>query len=133
MVTANFREFKAATKDIINMDIDTNKENVRYTEIRRYSFKKDDPSIYIHYSMNGEPVKMNLFEKGRRHGQFEVPTTKGAYQKQVPINVDKRSDLICMCDKGIIPATHRDFYEGLMTRWRPDQPVSDYEDSEDDC
>ena len=82
--------------------------------------------------MNWEPVKMNLFEKGRKHGQFEVPTVKRAYQKPLPINVDKRSDLIWMCDEGIIPAAHRDFYEGLMTAWGPDQPVSDYEDSEDD-
>ena len=68
MVTANFRDFKAVTKYIINMDIDTSRENVRYTEIRRYSVKKDDPSIYIQYSLTGG--KMNLFKKGRKYAQF---------------------------------------------------------------
>ena len=132
MVTENFKDFKAATKNIINMDVDTNKDNVRYTDIRRYSVKKDDPCINIQYSMHGEPVKMNLFEKGRKHAQFEVPTVKGAYQKPLPINIDKRSDLLWMCDEGIIPAAHRDFYESLNATLRPDLPVSDYEDSEDD-
>ena len=136
MVTENFRDFKAATKDVINMDIDTNKENVRYTEIRRYSVKKDDPNIYIQYSLAGDPVKMNLFKKGRKDAPFEVPTVKNAYRKPLPINIDKKKDLLWMCAEGIIPTSHHPFYEGLGETMGADLPISDYEDetdSEDDC
>ena len=53
MVTANFRDFKAATKDIIKMDIDTNKENVTNITLKsKFSIHVVQISSHLHPALS---------------------------------------------------------------------------------
>ena len=110
MVTSRFKDFKAAISDVVNMDIDINRQSVNYTNIRTYKVTKDSPIVQVKYMMGGEEMQMHLFKRVRRDTPMNVPILKNAYSGLLPINEDKKADLVWMCEEGIIPEAYHDFY-----------------------
>ena len=82
--------------------------------------------------MRGEPVQMDLFKKKeRKHIDMHVPGVRPAYTGPLPINKDKKNDLMWMCKEGIIQLAYHSFYQNIQTTDEEDQPVPDFEEDDD--
>lgn len=97
MVMEDFWDFKSMTKEFINMNKTTDRENAKFLQIRMYSVRKSDPIVTIKYSMNARPVEMNLFQSSRRSADMNPSLSpKAAYSAPLGIDSRKIKDLLAM-------------------------------------
>lgn len=117
-MTSDFVDFKEMAKCLPNLDLDEERNRVKWMSIRSLELTSSEPDIVkIRYCCDGEVIRMNVNKRMKRStGQFQRVTTSSVELKSidaVPISEDKYKDLCKMCDKNFIPKAHHDFFRNL--------------------
>ncbi|KAF9405650.1 hypothetical protein HW555_013698 [Spodoptera exigua] len=89
--------------------------NVQWRKIRELKVLPDNP-YQIHYKYNlseSEYMTISTTSNTRRRRQVDTIILRPIYNNPIPIPKAKRDDLISLCDSGIIPSSHHDFYRNL--------------------
>ena len=116
-------------KRIVNMKKTTDRQTVRFMDIRMYSVRKGDPLVTIHYNMKEVAVHMHLFQTGRRSMEMDLQMNPMvAYTEKLGPDTKKIEDLKKMCNDGIIPKAYHPFYNDLASS--PETAVHDGSESE---
>ena len=113
MEQEDFLDFKSFSTQLINMSKTVENETVNFLKIRKYTVFKNDPVIYISYSMDEEVFKMNLLKHGRKSKEIAAAKRDPAkaYNGVLKIMDLKRDDLLELCTKKLIPPAYHDFFK----------------------
>ena len=130
MVMGDFTDFKLVSSRFANTNIDSERQKVRWLDIRKYVVGKDEPNkVKVFYSLEATPVEMNLNQKiTKRSAELTAnfdPTN--AYLMPLEVTADKYKDLQELCSREIIPQAHHSFYSSLP---RSEQTESDDDENE---
>ena len=114
----NFKDLKSFTKEeYSNMKTDTEGKKVNWMKIKVIRVRKDTPDqIQIKESFAKEFRSIHINVRKTRGRPSDTPKTiPDKYESQLPIYVQKKNDLMSLCDSLVIPQHYRCFYEGLET------------------
>lgn len=129
----NLQELAATT--IKNRNKDECGEKVSWLKIKCLKFEKEFPEIlYYRYDHTSDYKKINVSGRGRRRTIVEL---KSAYCNLLPISQAKKTDLVKLCDAGLIPEKVIPWFKSLPTinfvhPERLPEPSTDESDIEDD-
>ena len=112
-----FRDFKKVAAKLINFEVNTSRERVKWLQIRRVQILKAEPNLVrVFYDFTESYSTLNLLQKNRRSIDIHDPAAVAlvnAYSEHNKISAEKYKDLVCLCDKNIIPPVHQDFFRAL--------------------
>lgn len=117
MNRANMFDFKKIASVLKNFELDTNKDKVKWLKVKRFSLSSKEPNIVkVYYDYSENYRFLNLLQRVRVVHQLpddkQIQLQKASL-KPYPLNKDKYSDLVDLCDKNIIPQAHQEFYKSL--------------------
>ena len=114
MTKNDFFDFKDLSTKVRNLDMTSDGEKVRWTQIHLITFKAASPNtVEIMYDYNGLPKFVNLFPITRK--KFSPPTLiPWSVNNESPVlDRDKYEGFQRLCEKHVIPKAHHDFYKSL--------------------
>lgn len=113
----DFFDLQDLAKIIIrNRLCDTNNQKVQWLKIKCLRFKKSSPYIIEYkYDYFGEYSQLDIRGNKRRFPDinFQDLNLKILYKRLLPISKEKKSDLLNLCRKGIIPEEYHGWYNSL--------------------
>ena len=115
-----FLDLKSFARNYTNFTKDVNgKVVINWMKVKSIMVKKESPHIlYYKNSYQEEFRSINMLQKGGKRMSFleasKIPTAlKPLYRNELMISAEKHSDLMKMCDMGIIPVEYHNYYEHL--------------------
>ena len=88
-----------------------NIKNVKLSDVKMIMVKKNFPDdIFVKYSFLDDFKQINVNKKPN-----SVPdiTLVPCYKDKITLPTNKKSDLMSLCDKNLIPNKYKSFFEGL--------------------
>ena len=115
---SNFHNFKSVSDLFINFQVDSQRGRIKWLKVKRFCLSSSEPQIVkVYYDYSDEQYQtLNLTQKLRI--SHPVPNEKSILLTQVtkrsyPLKKDKYQDLLNLCEKGIIPRAHHEYYRNL--------------------
>jgi hypothetical protein len=116
MSTDDFFDFKEISENLINFDLDSNREKVYVAKIRTLKISSNQPNEFkfkYDYRSN-DFYTVNLLRRLRRSTELVTGASsldlKVLRNNPIPLTYDKYNDLISLCLSGVIPKAHHVFY-----------------------
>lgn len=108
--------FKAVSSTLIkNRKVDTEGNNVNWLKISWQQYRKTDTNnIFFKYDKDLEEFKAVQIIR-RQSRKNELPKLTQCFTEPKSIKIEKYSDMLDLCNKGIIPSHYHDFYKSLRT------------------
>ncbi|XP_062602831.1 uncharacterized protein LOC134264549 [Saccostrea cucullata] len=113
-------DFKECAQKVVscNRRKDSTGENVHWNKIHVFQYKKENPdTIYFKYEFDDEFRAMPLQGRKRKSKvdcmQLHQYPLKPLYTHRIPISEAKYKDLQTLCQRGLIPRAHQDFFKAL--------------------
>ena len=102
------------TSSLKNFDLDTDRQKVYWSEVRKFKLSSDSPNIVaLQYDYNGPVYHLNLIHRLRRVHVLVNPrdiVLERLHADRLPVDWQKYNDLISLCRNGVIPKVHHVFY-----------------------
>lgn len=117
MDTDDILDFKTLSSDIgSNYSINTEKEKVRWTDIKVLNFNKNNPSsIFYKYNYDQENY-LEIDVRGRRSIRNSATIILQKEYKEAPkISKNKKDGLIALCNSKAIKTPYHNFFNNLLT------------------
>lgn len=123
VVPLRFNQFydlhKLTKENYGNFKVATDGARVNWTKIKVLRFEKNaENEIQFKYSYNEEAFsKINVSKKlkrGERQSTCTISLSKKYFEKR-PVSMEKKADLISLCNNLVVPALYRPYYEALST------------------
>ena len=114
------------------MKRDRDGKNVQWTKIRQLRVEKEFPSTLKIKNDFDEDFREILVSGSRRNvAKSKLPML---YESDVAISVEKKKDLVSLCDTGVVPSLYHHYYRELKAVGDSDsEPESQSEDDGDHC
>ena len=132
----NFKDLKSFTKEEYSgMKTDTEGNKVNWMRIKVIRVTKESPDeIQIKESFTDQQFRSIRIRQTRGRPSDTPKAIPNKYDSRLPITVQKKKDLMSLCDSLIIPEHYRCFYEGLKTSttMKDRLPEPDILEEEDD-
>ncbi|KAK3802981.1 hypothetical protein RRG08_051736 [Elysia crispata] len=113
----DFYNLKKAAELLRNFELDTQKDKIRWLIVKRFKLTAEQPNIVSVYYDYGENCrKLNLSQKQRTVSNVRDPSMvrlENVSLTPYPLQKDKYSDLMQLCDRNIIPHAHHSFFKEL--------------------
>lgn len=111
MSTEDFVDWKKLSKTMgSNFNVNENGEKVLFNDIKIVKVKKDEPSkIFYKTSYNQEEFNIINIRKKTRTQRVNL-TLVPAYDSAPPIPINKKNDLLSLCNDKLIPRKHHNFF-----------------------
>ena len=112
---SDFLDFKNCHQDKPNMKVDLEGKQVRWDSIVQLRYvRADKQHIFFKYDFDESHFRAIKLSKNTRSAKGMVPLAPPQlYKNQLPINKDKKKDLVGLCSKGIIPKEYTRYYTSL--------------------
>lgn len=116
--TEDFRDYKQMSQAVPNLDLDEQRDRVKWMSIRLIEVHASEPDILkIRYTCQGEVSRLNVNADMKRKPR-DVQKVNPAHieMKKIvakPITRSKFNDLCKMCDKNFIPRAHHNYFKDL--------------------
>ncbi|XP_053614598.1 uncharacterized protein LOC128677637 [Plodia interpunctella] len=92
----------------------TNGEVVQWTKIKEVKVFPSDPNKLLYkYNLDESQYMTIVTRTNTRRRQQDNTNIPPLYDDVLPISLAKKNDLISLCNSGIIPAVHHNFYQSL--------------------
>ena len=100
-----------------NFKVATDGSKVNWTKIKVLRFEKQaENEIQFKYSYDEEVFsKIDVSKKLKRGDRQSKISLSRKYFEKRPVSVEKKADLISLCNNLVVPAIYRPFYEALPT------------------
>lgn len=109
-------DFKECVSSVVsNRKKDTNGDLVYWKRIHSFQYKKECPNIiFFKYDFKDDYRSLNIHRGRRKMKSLEGYRLKPLYRERLPISDAKRTDLIGLCNKGLLPSKYHRFYQILL-------------------
>lgn len=123
MDETKFFDFKYVATHLKNFDLDTDRQKIRWLNIRSMKLTKEEPNtVYILYNYDGQYHQLNLLQRIRKAPAVtsfkNLKLTILNSGKGPGIDRDKYADLQFLCKTGIIPRIHHQFFNLLKIKMK---------------
>lgn len=114
----DFKDF--VKKHCPNLRVTVSGERINWLQVKWIEVRKENPkSVFVNYSFDTEGFQeINIERTTRKKGRlYNWPENEKelsmCYETKLPISLKKKSDLVALCSKEIIPEEFHSYYEGL--------------------
>ena len=118
MTHEDFIDWKTMSKQALqNLLVDDDGVQVYWTNIRQVRVTEKNPdTIEVKTEFDGEWQQITVFRKKKTRKQEYDPVLFLKGMPSLGITLEKKNDLIYLCDSKQIPETYRSYYESLPVR-----------------
>ena len=117
MELPDFFDFKTVSKMLKNFDLDSEKNKVRWIDVRSFKMESRSPhTVIIKYDYEGPIHYLNLVQRLRRSItvlNIDDIGLNRLHTEYPMIAFEKYKDLVVLCRSGVIPVAHHMFYAVL--------------------
>lgn len=101
-----------------NKLFDCDNERVNWLKVKCFRFQKSQPNfVEYRYDYFGDYKKINIEGRARttQKTDYTGVELKKLYQRALPISINKKADLLKLCQKEVIPSEYHGWYRSLPT------------------
>jgi len=101
---------------IKNKTLDTDDKKINWLKVKGFEYTKSNPYLVGYkYDYFGEYKQIDVRGKTKRAMRNESINCELSklYSKQQPISIEKKKDLINLCNKKVIPEIYHSYYSNL--------------------
>ncbi|XP_070194118.1 uncharacterized protein [Littorina saxatilis] len=117
LVQSDFFDFKKVAELLKNFQLDTQKEKVRWLDVKRFKLSSQEPNVVdVGYDYTGDYCQLNLVRKLRAVHSIPDPADivlENVSKAPLPITKEKYNDLVNLCERYIIPKAHHHYFRSL--------------------